>query len=690
MLMKNIILLIISSFTILNLFGQPKSPLDYNPQSSNYKVIALMNYCITAMSTMAENKTLYVLQIESDRLINNLKYSESVGIKEIQEFRSDLIEKLGKFEINAEERALIKQVTSMRRDNLKWEALSSALSSPMILTQKGSLPQSVFYSLLATTRSVVEYKNISKELEIEELNAMWMLRKDDMLQMIGLRKDACDKIQSLFNKYHLSENDRITEDDISRFSDDLRETDSKKRLNKLLDKADRLYALPAYYYHIGMAYLDLKEFENANKYFDKYLDLYKKAPIFRYDAMSGCIALAKLNYEKNLSLQSAESLINIALNNLPDNSAATLQCALTYISKYKKIDSGLELLRKGIDNSQATDVNLLVMAASKLMSQSKLSTTYNELKHAIETTKNIDLGSYLSYTINTGGSWDEINEKLRFADESYRNMTLIGTHLNDNVQILIGPNISYNPNQFSMFIETHNEDYIKIRQLDPIPEGSFSKEEIEKVSCFKDNISRGLHYLFVETIIPEKLFVLKKDLPIDLIKNQKYSKMGQYLIGPDGLKEILKFCNDHKVETSEKIKIISKPNKTNYHQYSENTKYIPYIGTYFKIKDYLNPPIAHNNGSVLCEYYGEKIFEYMPFHSNKMHGDYLKIVFSDGLTLMYKYNEDTKRLDPYYSMIINNGKPKFSYTKLAMLEDYFLINKSNKAYDKAEIEKLKF
>ena len=88
-----------------------------------------------------------------------------------------------------------------------------------------------------------------------------------------------------------------------------------------------------YYYHLGMAYVDADEYGKAQPLLDKYLELYRQSPIFRYDEKSGCVALTKLLYEKGMTRAEKETLIREALENLPNNGAAVMQCAMVYLAE---------------------------------------------------------------------------------------------------------------------------------------------------------------------------------------------------------------------------------------------------------------------------------------------------------------------------------------------------------------------
>ena len=53
-------------------------------------VIAQMNYCTNALSNIINNKSMAVLDYESDQLINNLTMEQVGGIYQIQEYRTKL------------------------------------------------------------------------------------------------------------------------------------------------------------------------------------------------------------------------------------------------------------------------------------------------------------------------------------------------------------------------------------------------------------------------------------------------------------------------------------------------------------------------------------------------------------------------------------------------------------------------
>lgn len=594
-------------------------------QSDKDMVIAQMNYCITTLTNIVHNKSMTVLEHESDQLLNNLTMEQIIGLYEINDFRIELLDAVGRFEITEEERALLRRLQSIKRDNMKWAALSNALDPTMLLTGNagpGMGYQLAFQTLLTAARSAVEYKTMQGEQNIEELRAMWDLRKEDLNTINDVRKTALSIVFSLYNKYHLSENDRLTEATANLFSDYISEPDAAKRVRLLEDHRKTYEQIAEYYYHLGMGYVDLGQYNKAKLNLATYLNMYKKAPILRYDEKSSCIALTRLSYEKNLSNTEKEQLINIALQNLPSNSAAILQCAMVYLYELENEKKGLDLIRMGIDDPNASDHNLLFMAAAKLLPiMAKYPVLNANIQASFSKNSGINFDSYINFLINAKeNAWENISKIIRFNDISYRKWyhLWIGTHLNDELHIILPECISYNVDDISIYIEKHKAKKVTIQQLRSAFTEGVTLDEIEDVDCFKAN--KDLKYLYLETLIPDKVFILKKNIDYEKIRKEEWPRMSEFSLSNDDIEDIIDFCKDHTPKSCD---------------------------TNIECEEWGNDYVdkGESNGAKI-KFSGDSL-RYRPYHSTKQEGYYLRIVFANGINLMYKYDSNDKDLKPY-------------------------------------------
>lgn len=540
---------------------------------------------------------------------------------------------------------------------MKWAAISNALNPTMLLTGNagpGMGYQLAFQTLLTTARSAVEYKTMQGEQNIEELRAMWDLRKEDLNTINDVRKTALSIVFSLYNKYHLSENDRLTEATANLFSNYISDPDAAKRVRLLEDHRKTYEQIAEYYYHLGMGYVDLGQYDKAKPNFVAYLNMYKKAPILRYDEKSGCIALTRLSYEKNLSNKEKEQLINIALQNLPSNSAAVLQCAMVYLYELKDEKKGFDLIRMGIDDPNASDHNLLFMAAAKLLPMmAKYPVLNMNIQASFSKNSGINFDSYITFLINAKeNAWENISKIISFNDVSYRKWyhLWIGTHLNDELHIILPERISYNVGDISIYIENHKAKKVTIQQLRTAFTEGVTLDEIEDIDCFKAN--KDLKYLYFETLIPDKVFMLKKNIDYEKIRKEEWPRMSEFSFSDDNddikdnteeikenIEEIIDFCKSHAPKS-----------------YDTNLECEEWGN------DYINK--GESNGAKI-KFSGDSL-RYRPYHSTKQEGYYLRIVFANGINLMYKYDSDDKDLKPYLYSV--SGRTVFA--NIASKDEY--------------------
>lgn len=577
-----------------------------------------------------------VLEHESDQILNNLTMEQIIGLYEINDFRIDLLDAVSSFSITEQERNLLRRMQSIKRDNMKWAALSNALDPTMLLTGTAGVGmgyQLTFQALLTAARSAVEYQTMKGEQNIEELRVMWDLRKQDLKEITETRKEALKIIFTLYNKYHLSEKDRLTESTANNFSSYISEGNAIKRARLLEDNRSTYEHMADFYYHLGMAYLDLGKYDKAKPNFTTYLNKYRKVPLLRYDEKSGCIALAILTHEKDLSTWEKEYHVENALRNLPHNSASTLQCAMIYLYELNKPEKALNLIRAGIEDPKASDRSLLYMAAANTL---PIAIQYPKLHDDICSLFNqenkITLDSYVTYIMNSNKNvWKEIPQLITIKDASYRRwyQLWIGKYFNDELHLLLPENIIYDSGDIALYAEKHSADKVSIKQLKTSYANGVNISDIEDVDCFKAN--KDLKYLYFDVLIPNNVFVLKKDIDFTKIKNEEWTRQSEFALSQDDIEDIIEFCKE------------STPKN---HSTELKCKYLDGDKT------------SIENTDVEVSFYGNGL-EYDVHHSVKQSGVYLRMVLANGIHIMYKF-EDGK-LNPYLYII--NGKVSFANEK---------------------------
>ena len=538
------------------------SALSLRAQSDQKElVIAQMNSCVNTLTNIINNHSMAVLEHESDQLLNNLTVKHMVGLDDIAQFRGNLIEAIGTLSITEEERDVLRNANSVKLDNLKWRALSNALNNTMMVTGGGNnKTQLGFQALLTAARTGIEYKTAKNEQQLEELQAMWELRKSDLNAFVKLRKEALDIIYRLYQKYNLQESDRLTEQSSQQFQSIISEPDAKKMVRLLTDNASKFSHMADYYYYLGMGYLDNGNLNKAMECFNRYEELYNQAPIYRINEKSGMISLARLTHNKNLTPDEIEKLIANTLKNLPNNSMAAIQCAVTSDKVLKNPTKGISILRTALDNDALDDKTAVILAASLMVPRlNAKSTTYKDFISAYANQKRYDIDAALNMWI---AKKDNVFAKLKsiftITDLASHPWVVGDAEISDKMIISCPSKYTVNLSQVQMYVEKHSEKEVSIYPYTLTDKNAISLDKINKVNCFKQN--PNLKYLYMEAC-GKNLFTVKSGINYSAIQRETYPRQSEFKLSEKDLKNIVKFLQENTPENSRTQIVATKSDK---------------------------------------------------------------------------------------------------------------------------------
>lgn len=493
--MKKFLFLLSLISTSLCLYAQTDSLYVIDSKDrliSNEHMLAIqqMNYHTISMSRIIHNQSLESLDYEFSQLLNNLTVEHIIDLPEIKVFREKMMWSVQSLQVTAEERRILQRLQDYRQSNFLWRSVSMALNPTMIITNSGSHYQLAFYALLTAARGTMEYKSQSKQLGVEEIQALWELRKTDMGTIKELRTDAFSSIYDLYRRFKLEESLRLVEQDAELYANILNEDNAEKRLRRLLDNYDRFSHLLDYEYYLGMAYLDAEGYDMAAPHFDRYLASYAKTPIFRNDEKSAFVYLAQLAYG-HMPPVIVDDLINEIVRIIPNNGPALMQCVLKYIEVGMNAKA-FDLIRKGLDNPYISNRSSLIMMAVSLSSQIK---KYPKLWEAIQASvlqsEDVALDAYVAFLACCQASVisDELNDVFQIDAALRKKWILFGKKcLKDNYEISINRKYLADLSTVAAYYEETGSDRKDILQSKLSPgKGIYThKKLISKVPEFKD------------------------------------------------------------------------------------------------------------------------------------------------------------------------------------------------------------
>lgn len=645
-------------FAIIAISTSCYSEMIYGQTMAQKNVIVQMNYCVNSLTNIVNNHSMIALNYESDQILNNLKIDNIRGEYELQEFRIALFDAISGLQITEQERAILKQIQDIKSKKMMWNCLSSALNPTMLITGGGKAGQQIaFQAILTAARTAVDYQSSKGENEIEEIQAMWEIKKRELEEINTLRSKALKILFSLYDRYHyLDEWDRLTEETSNKFNEIISEPKSAKRVRLLKENEKLFKMIPDFYYYLGMAYIgdDINgrdaNYKMSLPYLNKYLNEYAKAPIFRYDQKSGIIALTKLTFDETLSDAEIEALINTALRNLPDNGAALLQCALIYITKLGKKEKGFDLLRSGLDNRYSNKTEVLSTITQYLDDIKRYSNIYKEVIAAVNQSASIEMNAFVPFILaNSKGNWVEnVNKVFR---------------IEDGPGFIVMSRRKCDYSGLALYAVKSSGSKMSIVQQSLIPENSFTHEELKKrVPEFAKKGNEKLVFCFFEPVIYGKRYSVKKGLDYNAISKGTFQGADVFSIADPS--KIVSFCE--KNENGDLVKVNCKPAKVKVKASDERFSFLDQYYLPRKSVDMVKPATSSRSSEYMynVEYKGEAPLSFVPVRFEKTEGEFCVLDFEDLAHTIITYKKEGSGWIPF--SIEQNGILKFKEPQLIL------------------------
>ena len=340
------------------------------------RAITLTNYYINIVSSLEQSPTIEFCERQKKEILNNLKICQYQGVPELAEILSVINAALDEVRLTEMDREVYMQVSALKRKNQSLQAVSNALSTPMSVFD----PVSGGINMILTfARAGVDLAVAKREQEIEEKQEMWAYDKNNIQNIAGLTNSVFETTIETANF-----NDNINKRE---FEEGLLRPNKANEYNKILsiaDSDDLVSSLETntdfnrvfdYYYHLGMGYVEMGQYEKAKSHFTTFLKQYDNT-IFVKETKIGMVALTRLLHEQiDLTKKEAEHLIDLMIGkgvnmgHLANNDMAYLVASLTYLNLAERFKDNsyrlkaYECIYTGLDkmyNNGLNDASLVV------------------------------------------------------------------------------------------------------------------------------------------------------------------------------------------------------------------------------------------------------------------------------------------------------------------------------------------
>lgn len=344
------------------------------PCDEKAKVAYALNLCAVSISQIIDSKDLVVLKQERESILNNINLQNFVKHPALLDVLRQILDTITYLEIQAGDLSFVEKEYQQKLKNAIW----SAVPSPGSLFV-GSHPAMLALAVASQVGTgYMNYRRNKSQYALEKEKSIWELKRHELEQLYGLRAQLFETAWKLSADYNFDDKFRLTEKQLSRYSEALLEEDPLKRFERLDVISDRFTAFPPFWYHKGNAAMEVfrdKQYsELSHSYKAEALEAYKKFGENHFEFLREDIIAASCFIEHISLLEQGdpliEGLLNQALQLAGENYDVLQQSVLVniHLKKYAEV---ILPLREMIANNYNVGLNAILLSRIYFKNNSK-------------------------------------------------------------------------------------------------------------------------------------------------------------------------------------------------------------------------------------------------------------------------------------------------------------------------------
>ncbi len=329
------------------------------------KVAYALNLCAVSISQIIDSKDIVVLKQEREAILNNLNLQHFVKHPALLDIIKRILDTITYMEIQAGDLSFIEKEYQQKLRDAIW----SAVPSPGSLFV-GTSPATLAIALVSQIGTAyMNYRRNKSSYVLDEEKSKWELKRHELEQLYGLRAQLFETAWKLSADYDFDDNFRLTEKQLSRYSEALLEENPIKRFERLDVMSDRFNAFPPFWYQKGHAAMEVfrdkqyKEF--SQEYKTQAIKAYKKFIESHFEFLREDIIAASCFIEYISLLerndQSIEELLEKALYFAGENYDILQQSVFVNL-QLKKLDAVIPSLREMVVNNYNVELNGILLS----------------------------------------------------------------------------------------------------------------------------------------------------------------------------------------------------------------------------------------------------------------------------------------------------------------------------------------
>ena len=251
------------------------SPLTITPDEKMKAAYAL-NLCAVSVSQIIDSNDLVVLKQEREYILNNLNLQNFLKHPALLDSLKRILDTITYLEIQAGDMAFIEKEYQQKLKNAIW----TAVPSPGAFFAGGSPVSIAIAVAVQVGTGYMNYRRNKNQYALDRERSQWELKRHEIEQLQGLRAQLFETAWKLSADFDFDDKFRLTEKQLSRFSEALLVNDPLVRYERLDVMSDKFEAFPPFWYYKGNAAMEV--FRDRNKQYGDFNEEYKVYAIESY------------------------------------------------------------------------------------------------------------------------------------------------------------------------------------------------------------------------------------------------------------------------------------------------------------------------------------------------------------------------------------------------------------------------
>lgn len=338
---------------------------DFIPEKSyeeKRKAAYALNLCTVSVSQIVEYDDIRTLDQEYNTILNNLNIQNMPKDDALLDILKQLLNVITFFKIQEGDKVMLEKAYQHKMKNAIWKSVPSV---NVILAI--SDPKAVLFNLVTQIGTgYMNYRKEKSDIQLEQENQKWQLKRSAMEQINGLRRELFDAAWRLSKEYDFDDTLRLSERQIEQYNKILLDNIPERKYERLLSVKESFEAYPPFWYYLGHTATEIHKEAEAVESFYEFLRLtgYKtknrqnvidNGDLLREDHLcaSCALELARLvSSDRNEMLRLLEIAVKVS-----GNASDVLQmCAMTYIA-LEENEKAIKVLRYLVNEGYNVDLN---------------------------------------------------------------------------------------------------------------------------------------------------------------------------------------------------------------------------------------------------------------------------------------------------------------------------------------------